>query len=101
MTAPADVRDGTGLSTPLTLLFATATGLVVANLYYSQPLLHLVSEQLGVSSAAAGLIVTVGQLGYAAGLLLIVPAGDLVQRRPLIVGLLCACATALVGVALA
>jgi predicted MFS family arabinose efflux permease len=102
MTVPAtDARTRGGMSTPLTLLFAAATGLVVANLYYAQPLLHLIAEQLGVSSAAAGLIVTISQLGYAAGLLLVVPAGDLVQRRPLIAGLLVVCAAALVGVAVA
>lgn len=79
---------GTGISGPLTLLFAVATGLAAANLYYAQPLLHTIARDFGVSSATAGLVVTCGQLGYAVGLALLVPVGDLVNRRRLIPGLL-------------
>lgn len=84
----------------LTLLFAVATGLAVANLYYAQPLLHLIAHDLHTGVGPAGLLITVSQVGYAAGLLLIVPAGDLVNRRVLICGLLGACSVALVGAAL-
>jgi predicted MFS family arabinose efflux permease len=92
---------GSGMSGAMTALFAVATGLVVASLYYAQPLLHLIAGQFEVSEAAAGLIVTVSQITYAAGLLLVVPAGDLVNRRPLVVALLSVCAAGLLGVAAA
>jgi predicted MFS family arabinose efflux permease len=68
----------------MVLLFACATGAVVANLYYAQPLLHTIARQFGVGIGAAGLIVTASQLGYAAGLILLVPAGDVLNRRALV-----------------
>jgi predicted MFS family arabinose efflux permease len=77
-----DSRDGISRST--TLLLACATGAVVANLYYAQPLLHTIARQLSVREAAAGLVVTASQLGYAAGLVLLVPVGDIVSRRGLV-----------------
>lgn len=72
----------------LVRLLAVACGATVANLYYAQPLLATIARAFGVSSAVAGLIVTVSQLGYAAGLVLIVPLGDLVHRRRLVCRLL-------------
>jgi predicted MFS family arabinose efflux permease len=71
------------LSNRLVLLMATATGAIVANLYYSQPLLHQVSLSFHVGTAATSLVVTSTQIGYAVGLLLIVPLGDLRPRRTL------------------
>lgn len=62
-------------------LMAVATGAIVANLYYAQPLLHNVASSFGVGSTAAATVVTVTQVGYAAGLLLVVPLGDLHPRR--------------------
>jgi predicted MFS family arabinose efflux permease len=76
------------MPTWLMLLIATACGLIVANLYYAQPLLGLISTAIGLPPEAAGLIVTVTQLGYGAGLLLIVPMGDLVENRLLVLMLL-------------
>lgn len=84
--------DGAAWLTPL---LATACGLIVANLYYAQPLIGPVGQALGLSSAAAGLIVTLIQIGYGAGLLLIVPLADLVENRRLICSLLGASAIAL------
>jgi hypothetical protein len=55
-----------------------------ANLYYSQPLLAKIAAELHVTSAAASMISTATQLGYAAGLLLIVPLGDAFERRRLL-----------------
>ncbi len=72
------------LSGWLTLLLAVSCGLIVANLYYAQPLIGPISAELGLSSQAAGLVVTMTQLGYGAGLLLIVPLGDLVENRRLV-----------------
>jgi predicted MFS family arabinose efflux permease len=68
----------------LTLLFAVAGGAAVGNLYYVQPLLAVIATSLHVSSATAGLLVTATQVGYAAGIVLIVPLGDVRNRRRLI-----------------
>lgn len=79
----------------LVLLMAVATGLAVASNYYAQPLLQTLAETFGVDVRSAGLVVTVAQLSYAAGLLFIVPLGDRLERRGLIVGLYVACAAGL------
>jgi len=65
----------------LTFLLAIACGLTAANLYYAQPLAGPISAALGLSSKATGLIVTMTQIGYGLGLLLIVPLGDLIENR--------------------
>ncbi|MDQ0318349.1 putative MFS family arabinose efflux permease [Pararhizobium capsulatum DSM 1112] len=72
------------LSPSMTFLLAAACGLIAANLYYAQPLIGLISSSLGLTPAAAGLIVTLTQIGYGLGLLLIVPLGDLFENRRLI-----------------
>ncbi|MDX1805352.1 MAG: MFS transporter [Alcanivorax sp.] len=72
------------LSTPLVLLMAATTGLVVASNYYAQPLLHTIADQLQLSYARAGIIVTTAQASYALGLILLVPLGDMLERRRLI-----------------
>ena len=66
-------------------LMTVATGLAVAGNYYAQPLLPEISRELGISAASAGSIITTAQLGYALGLLLIVPLGDMLERRRLII----------------
>lgn len=63
---------------------ATSTGLSVAGLYYAQPLLDSIRRSLDMSTGAAGLVVSATQVGYVAGLILLVPLGDLVVRRILI-----------------
>lgn len=68
------------------LLFAIAAGLAVANVYYAQPMLHLMAAEFGIPKGSAGIIVTVTQVGYGFGLLLIVPLGDVLNRRKLICG---------------
>ena len=75
---------GRGMSGGMILLFAIATGQAVASNYLCQPLLDTLRDQFGVTSAVAGLIVTVAQVGYAAGLILLLPLGDLFERRRLI-----------------
>ena len=72
------------MSRSLIAIFAVATGLAVASNYLAQPLLATMRHDLGVSSAVAGLIVTVAQSGYALGLVLLLPLGDLFERRRLI-----------------
>lgn len=83
-----------------TLLFAVASGLAVANAYFAHPLLDVMADDLGLSRTIAGLIVGATQLGYGLGLLLLVPLGDLLDRRKLIVGqsMLSVLALAVVGV---
>jgi len=89
------------LSPGLVRLMAVTCAVTVANLYYAQPLLHSIGDSLHVGQGSASLLVTVGQLGYAVGLLFIVPAGDIVRRRPLLTGLLAFSAVALLGAAFA
>lgn len=72
-------------SSPLLLLMAIAAGVSVANLYYAQPLLHTLARSFSISNGAAGTIITMTQLGYALGLVFLVPLGDLLERRRLIV----------------
>jgi len=67
------------------LLLAVATGVIVASNYYAQPLLQVLAEAFGLGADRVGWVVTVAQLSYATGLLLIVPLGDRVERRRLIV----------------
>ncbi len=64
-------------------LFATASGLSVANVYYAQPLLDALANDFGISHAAVGGVVTATQIGCALALLLVVPLGDKVDRRRL------------------
>ncbi|PWW08751.1 putative MFS family arabinose efflux permease [Paenibacillus cellulosilyticus] len=82
-------------SPAIILILAAACGLIVANLYYAQPLIGPISEDLGLSSGAAGLIVTLAQIGYGLGLLFLVPLGDIVENRKLVVILLVLAAIAL------
>ncbi|MEQ3635732.1 MFS transporter [Alcanivorax sp.] len=82
---PQDNTTVSPLSPLLVLLMAATTGLVVASNYYAQPLLHTISDQLSLSYAKAGIIVTTAQASYAVGLILLVPLGDLIERRRLIV----------------
>lgn len=74
--------------------------MIAANLYYAQPLAGPISEKLGISPEATGLIVTLTQIGYGVGLLLIVPLGDLFENRRLTLALLGVAALALLGAAL-
>ncbi|MCW8306300.1 MFS transporter [Acidiphilium sp. PA] len=75
--------DATAPSTGLITLYAVAAGAVVANLYYAQPLVGLIAPALHLPKSIASLLVTFTQLGYACGLLLLVPLGDLVENRAL------------------
>jgi len=89
---------GPRLSPAIVLLFAIACGLSVANVYSAQPLLDTMASDLGITPAAIGIVVTLTQIGLAFGLMLIVPLGDLWDRRKLIVGQIALSAIALVVV---
>lgn len=88
------------ISRSMVLLLAASCGLIVANLYYAQTLAGPISAATGLSVDAAGLVVTLTQIGYALGLLFIVPLGDLLENRRLIVCALIFTAVALMGAAL-
>ncbi|SEO93954.1 Predicted arabinose efflux permease, MFS family [Paenibacillus sophorae] len=79
------VMEGKRISSWITLLLASACGLIVANLYYAQTLVGPISAATGLSSDAAGLIVTLTQIGYVVGLLFIVPLSDIIENRRLAV----------------
>lgn len=92
--APAPTAAPPAFGLGSTLLFAAGAGLSAANLYLAQPLVGLISRALDLRPDAAGFVVTVSQLGYAAGLLLLAPLGDLVENRRLICTVLLAAAGA-------
>jgi predicted MFS family arabinose efflux permease len=93
--------QGDAVSRRSIALLAFAAGATVANLYYSQPLLANIAAEFGVSAAAASSVSTATQLGYAAGLLFLVPLGDAFERRRLIVITTLCIVAALVLVAMA
>ncbi|WID94753.1 MFS transporter [Bosea vestrisii] len=88
------------LSAGMILLFALASGLAVANAYFAHPLLDIIADDLKLSRATVGLIVGATQLGYGLGLILLVPLGDLVDRRKLVVLQSLLSVAALIAVAL-
>ncbi|WP_414170108.1 MFS transporter [Streptoverticillium reticulum] len=90
-----------GLTRRTLLLMAVATGLSVAGNYFSQPLLDTMAHHFGMSSGTAALVVTVSQIGYVCGLVLLVPLGDLLERRRLTVTLCALTAAGLVCTAAA
>jgi len=89
------------LTPRLITIFAIACGLAVANIYYVQPLLSTIDRTFGVGAVAGSEIVTLTQLGYALGLVTIVPLADLLENRMLVVRVLGGTTVALVAVALA
>jgi predicted MFS family arabinose efflux permease len=88
------------LTPALVSLFAIACGVVVANLYYAQPIIDLIAPDVHLSDHAASLIVSLTQIGYALGLFLLVPLADLVENRRLILILLAASLISLLAAAL-
>jgi len=83
------------ISNRMVLLFAAACGLSAANLYYAQPVLVNIAHTFHTTSGAASLLVTCAQIGFAVGLALLVPLGDLLPRRKLIPTVLTITAAAL------
>ncbi|MDR6610166.1 MFS transporter [Pseudomonas synxantha] len=86
-----------GLSPSLTLLFSVTCALAVANVYFAQPLLDSMAQSLDVATSMIGVVVTATQMGYALGLLFIVPLGDLLNRKWLILTQVLLSAVALAG----
>jgi predicted MFS family arabinose efflux permease len=82
---PPSVAREPQISAATILLLAAACGLIVADIYYAQPLIGPIADELGLAPQAAGLIVTMAQIGYGAGLVFVVPLGDLVENRRLVI----------------
>lgn len=78
------LKENGGLPASVLWTLAIVAGISVANLYYNQPLLNMIRHELNVSEFKTNLIAMVTQIGYAAGLLFIVPLGDLYQRKNII-----------------
>jgi predicted MFS family arabinose efflux permease len=95
------VQSRQGISGAVASLFSVACGLAVANVYYAQPLLDTMADEFAITHATIGLVITVTQIGYGLGLLLVVPLGDLLDRRRLIVGQSLLSALALLAIAFA
>ncbi|WP_432217146.1 MFS transporter [Pseudomonas kribbensis] len=89
------------LGSGVVLLFAIACGLAVGNVYYAQPLLDAMADAFNLSPASIGIVITLTQVGYGIGLVLLVPLGDLLNRRRLIVTQTLLSAAALLMIALA
>lgn len=99
-TSPAKTDATNAIGRPGLLAMAIAGGIAVANIYYNQPMLGLIEAEFH-NDPAAGLIPTVTQLGYALGLFLLLPLGDIVDRRRLIIGQFMMLSAALVVAAVA
>lgn len=78
------LKENSGLPASILWTLAIVAGISVANLYYNQPLLNMIRQELNVSEFKANLIAMVTQIGYALGLLFIVPLADLYQRKRII-----------------
>src|SRR5450830_1130323 len=89
------------ISFGMTLMMAIACGVAVANIYYNQPMLVIMEAAFPGQESIIGFVPTVTQLGYALGLLFLVPLGDRIERRRLILTQYAALTVALAGVALA
>ena len=90
-----------GMSAALIFLFALAGGSAVSNLYWAQPLLSTIARSFGVNEGTAGSLITATQVGYGIGVFLVVPLGDVLNRRHLIPLLLFCCTLALLCCAMA
>ncbi|HEV2675200.1 MAG TPA: MFS transporter [Aliidongia sp.] len=105
MSCPADLplvpAPAAAMTGALTLLFALSIGIIVVSLYAAQPLVGLIGPSLGLGASAGGLVTTVTLLGYAVGLVLLVPLCDLVENRRLILATLAANVAALAFAAMA
>ncbi|SMD20777.1 MFS transporter [Rhizobium sp. RU36D] len=98
--APTTPESSNALSGVLTFIMALACGLIAANLYYAQPLAGPIAADIGLPQHATGLIVTLTQIGYGLGLLFVVPLGDLLENRRLILTMIGLVTLALVAAGL-
>jgi predicted MFS family arabinose efflux permease len=102
MTTDSSTPHGTPtLTRGLVLLFAFCCGAIVANIYYAQPIIEMIAPDIGLSSTAASLIVSLTQIGYALGLFFLVPLGDLLENRRLMLLTTAVAIVSLLGAAFA
>ncbi len=94
-----ELKQNQGIPTPLLALMAIATGLSVANCYYNQPLLGSKARAFNVTDFSASIVATLTQIGYMAGLLFVIPLGDLLSRKKLILANYIISACALLSIA--
>jgi predicted MFS family arabinose efflux permease len=94
-------REPLAITRGMTFVMAVACGLIVANIYYVQPLAGPIAAAIGLPMAATGVIVTLTQIGYCVGLLLLVPLCDLLENRRVILVMIGATAVALAVAGLA
>ena len=83
----------------MVLLFAFCCGAIVANIYYAQPIIELIAPDIGLTPAMASLIVSLTQIGYALGLFFLVPLGDLLENRKLMIATTVLAIASLLGAA--
>lgn len=97
----SDSGHSSSMTRYVTLLFAVACGMSVANIYFAQPILDNLSSEFGIDHSTIGILITITQIFYAVGLLMLVPLGDLLNQRRLIIGqmLLSMIALVIVGTA--
>ncbi|RKI11422.1 MFS transporter [Corallococcus sp. AB030] len=98
---PTAVPQAVPMDRRLLWTMTTATVLAVGNVYYSQPLLGVIARTFGLSASAVGSVPMMSQLGYVAGLVLLTPLGDVLEKRGLLVTMLGLAAAALFAVGLA
>ena len=85
LASPAHAATAPTMARSLILLFAFSCGAIAANLYYAQPIISLIAPDLHMSEGTASLIVSLTQIGYAAGLFFLVPLGDLLENKRLMI----------------
>ncbi len=79
------LKENGGLPASILWTLSIVAGISVANLYYNQPLLNMIRRDLDVSEFTTNLIAMVTQIGYALGLLFVVPLGDMYKRKKIII----------------
>ena len=79
-----ELKENEGIPKCIVMAMAILAGITVSNLYYNQPLLEMISDDLGISQVTANLMTVITQVGYAFGLLFIIPSGDMFSRRRII-----------------
>lgn len=93
------VKSSETLSPSIIFLLAAAVGVTAANLYFAQPIISMISKSVGLRPELAGLVVTLTQAGYGLGVLLIVPLGDIIESKKLILTMMGLTILSLLGLA--
>lgn len=92
-------NDNNTLSPALITILAAAVGITAANLYYAQPIIAMISQAVGLRPELSGLVVTLTQVGYGLGVLFIIPLGDMVESKKLIISMIGLTILSLLGMA--